>query len=223
MSNAAPTSLALRRIFAGVLLAVGSLSLCCGLFSGLFFPWAFNSDVALVVRQEPLSYVALEDGTPGRPALIEGRLSPRNRTSPEGFVLYIRSVPAVNDKGERSWREVERVYPPLLVELPGGEARVVGDYRLNGSTEREESAAQLLEGLRPGAEVIVVGTLVQGQEAIELEAELLGVGTRASFIAENRAAARFFGIFGWLLVGGGVLMLGVGLFLLLRLLRPQQP
>lgn len=220
MSSVAPTSLAIRRVLAGVLLVVGSLALCCGLFSGLLFPWAFNSDVALVQRQEPLSYVALEDGTPGRPALVEGRLSPRNRTSPEGFVLYTRSVPATNDDGERTWREVERVYPPLLVELPGGVVRVVGDYRLNGSTEREESVAQRLEGLRPGAEVIAVGTLVQGQEEIELEAELLGVGTREAFIADNRAAARFFSIFGWLLVGGGVLMAGAGLFLLVRLLRP---
>jgi hypothetical protein len=213
-------SLALRRVLAGVLLALGSLGLCCGLFAGLLFPWLFNTDVALVQGLPSLSYVAFEDGAPGRKVLIEGRLSARNRVSPEGFVLYTRSVAVHEPDGDRSWQELEQVHPSLLVELPDGLVRVVGDYRTNGSMEREERGDRLVEGLRVGAEVIVVGRTVQGQEGLELDAELLGVGTRAEFIAATQMAARFFGIFGWTFVALGVLMLLGGGWLLWRLLRP---
>jgi len=212
-------SLATRRILAAALLLIGSLGLCCGLFSGVLFPRLFDADVARVQALDPLSYAAFEDATPGRAALLEGRLSARNPASPEGFVIYTRSVAGLDRDGKRVWRELERVQPPLLLELPGGVARVVGDYNLNGIMERVGDDLTQIEGLRAGATVIAVGTLVQGQEGIELQADLIAAGTRAAFLASNRSAALFFSIFGWALIGGGALLFVGGLFVLLRLLR----
>ena len=212
-------SLAARRILAAALLLIGSLGLCCGLFSGVLFPRLFDADVARVQALAPLSYAAFEDGTPGRAALLEGRLSARNPASPEGFVIYTRSVAGLDRDGKRVWRELERVQPPLLLELPGGVARVVGDYNLNGIMERVGDDLTQIEGLRAGASVMAVGTLVQGQEGVELQADLVAAGTRAAFLASNRAAALFFSIFGWALIGGGALLFVGGLFVLLRLLR----
>ncbi len=212
-------SLATRRILAAALLLIGSLGLCCGLFSGVLFPRLFDADVARVQALDPLSYAAFEDATPGRAALLEGRLSARNPASPEGFVIYTRSVASLDRDGKRVWRELERVQPPLLLELPGGVARVVGDYNLNGSLERVGDDLTQIEGLRAGASVMAVGTLVQGQEGVELQADLVAAGTRAAFLASNRAAALFFSIFGWALIGGGALLFVGGLFVLLRLLR----
>ena len=212
-------SLATRRILAAALLLIGSLGLCCGLFSGVLFPRLFDADVARVQALDPLSYAAFEDATPGRAALLEGRLSARNPASPEGFVIYTRSVAGLDRDGKRVWRELERVQPPLLLELPGGVARVVGDYNLNGSLERVGDDLTQIEGLRAGASVVAVGTLVQGQEGVELQADLVAAGTRAAFLASNRAAALFFSIFGWALIGGGALLFVGGLFVLLRLLR----
>jgi len=212
-------SLAARRILAAALLLIGSLGLCCGLFSGVLFPRLFDADVARVQALAPLSYAAFEDGTPGRAALLEGRLSARNPASPEGFVIYTRSVASLDRDGKRVWRELERVQPPLLLELPGGVARVVGDYNLNGIMERVGDDLTQIEGLRAGASVMAVGTLVQGQEGVELQADLVAADTRAAFLASNRAAALFFSIFGWALIGGGALLFVGGLFVLLRLLR----
>ena len=213
-------SLAARRILAAALLLIGSLGLCCGLFSGVLFPRLFDADVARVQALDPLSYAAFEDATPGRAALIEGRLSARNPASPEGFVIYTRSVAGLDRDGRRVWRELERVQPPLLLlELPGGVARVVGDYNLSGSLERVGDDLTQIEGLRAGATMIAVGTLVQGQEGVELQADLVAAGTRAAFLASNRSTALFFSIFGWALIGGGALLFVGGLFVLLRLLR----
>jgi hypothetical protein len=215
-------SIALRRILAAALLLLGGLGLACGLLAGVLLPWLFDADMARARRLEPISYVAFEDGAPGREALIEGRLSERNRPTPEGFVAYTRYVAAFEADGDRVWRSVETVRPPLLVELPGGLVRVAGDYTLQGPLERHERGALLIEGLRAGAPVIAMGELVEGQEGIELLADTVAAGTRADYISGAGDAAAFFSIFGWSFIVCSAAMLAGGLALLLHVLRQRR-
>jgi hypothetical protein len=212
-------SLAVRRILAAVLLIIGALALACGLLSAILLPWLFDRDAARVQRLEPISYAAFEDGAPGREAMIEGRLSERNREGAEGFIAYTHYVAEVEPDGDRTWREVEQVRPPLLVELPGGLVQLRGDYSLSGTMERYEQAGQRIEGLRPGARVIALGELVEGQEGIELAAEFVAAGTRAEYLSGAREASVFFSVFGRTMLCGSALMLAVGLFFLVQLLR----
>lgn len=217
-------SLALRRILAGALLLVGCLGLGCGLLAGVLMPWLFDADTARVRRLQPISYVAFEDGAPGREALIEGRLSERNRAGAEGFVVYTRYVAQVEADGDRVWRSVETARPPLLVELPGGGlVRVRGDYTLSGSLESEERGPLRVEGLRAGAALIAVGELVEGQESVELQADLIAAGARDDYLRSSRGASAFFAIFGRSLLAVSALMLAGGILLLLRLLRRRGP
>jgi hypothetical protein len=215
-------SLALRRILAAALLLLGSIGLACGLLSGVLLPWLFDADMARVQRLEPLPYVAIEDGAPGREALIEGRLSERNRAGPEGFVAYTRYVAAIEADGDQVWHAVETVRPPLLVELPDGLLRVAGDYLLNGTLERHEQGAQRLEGLRAGAPLIAMGELVEGQEEIELLADTVVAGTRADYLRSTGGTSAFFSIFGWAFIVCSATMLAAGLALLWHLLRRRR-
>jgi hypothetical protein len=212
-------SLAVRRILAASLLLLGGLGLACGLLAGLLLPWLFDADLARVRRLEPLSYFAIEDGAPGREALIEGRLSERSSPGPEGFIVYRRYVATVEPDGDRAWQQVELVRPPLLIELPGGLVRVAGDYTLQGTLERYEQGPLRLEGLRAGAPVIAIGELVEGQEGIELRADTLAAGTRDDYLRSTGDASAFFSIFGWSFIICSAAMLAAGLALLLHLLR----
>lgn len=218
-------SVALRRALSIVLLLVGSLGLCCGIFPGVLLPMLFSAEIARVERLQPSSFAAFEDGAPGREVLIEGTLSPRSRTSPDGLIIYVRSVAGVDADGDRIWVEAERVQPPLLIALSGGLAQVRDGYGLNGGLPVVvEQDALRIEGLRAGDSVLAVGTLVQGQEGIELDADFVAVGTRQAYLDENRTAALFFSIFGWALIGAGAAMLIGGLAILVTgLMRPRGP
>lgn len=209
-------SLAARRILAVTLLLLGGFVLCCGVLMGLVLPISFGDDIARVERLTPISFVAFEDGAPGREVLVEGALSPDNPASPEGLIVYTRSVMELDSDGDRVWREAASVRPPLLVELPGGAVRVRGGYALEGTPPADiERADERLRGAAAGDAVIAVGTLVEGPEGIELRAEFVGFGTRDDYLERNRVALRFSRIFGWMLLGGAALLLAGGIALLL--------
>lgn len=216
-------SLAARRIIAVTLLLLGSVVLCCGLLPGLVLPLVFDADIARMERLQPISFVVFEDGAPGREALIEGALSPRNAASPDGLIIYTRSLPEVESDGDRVWREAERVLPPLLVDLPGGVVRVQEGYSLDGSFPTHvERTDERLSGAGAAAPVIAVGTLVEGPEGIELKADFVSFGTRDDYLERNRVGLLFSRIFGWTLLGGGALLFVGGLVLLLRSLTERR-
>lgn len=212
-------SLAARRAVSLALFIVAGVALCCGLSAGLLFPLAVDADGAEIERLQPASFAVVEDGEPGRTYMVEGVVAARSRATAGGFVAYTRSV----QTGQRDdpWREVEEVLPELYVELPGGELRVVGDYRLGGALHAEERGDERLLGLRRGDAVLVVGALAEGREGPELEAELVAAGDRAAYLRDSRQASIFFRVFGWTLALGGGLLLAVGA--LLRRGRRAQP
>lgn len=210
-------SLAARRIISVALLLLGSIGLCCGVIPGVIFPLVFDADIARVEALRPISFVAFEDGAPGREVLVEGVLSPRNPASPEGLIIYTRSVATTDSDGDRTWREVESVRPAVILELQGGVVPVRAGYSLDGSLPTQiERPGERLNGVMSGATVIVVGTLAEGPEGIELQAELLSVGTREEYLTRNRQLLVFFRVFGYALLCGGILLFGGGLLLLVR-------
>lgn len=215
-------SLTLRRILAVIVTLIGGFPLCCGAVVALLLPRAFDQQAAVVARLEPISFAAFEDGTPGREALVEGTLSPRNRISEQGFVAYRRYAAARDSDGDRVWRLAETVTPPLLVELPGGVVRVVGDYTLS-SVESLEADSVRVEGLRPGGAVLALGVLVQGAEGLELDASMVSGGSRAAYLEGNRLAAQVFGVFGWVVLSAGLLVFVVGLGLVVWTFNQRPP
>lgn len=211
-----------RIILSSIVVLVGCIGLCCGVFSGVIFPMLFDSDIARVEGLEPVSYVAVEDGAPGRTVLVEGVISPRNPASAEGFVIYTRYERAAEPGGGGAWREVATEHPPFLLEMAGGLVQVRDGYSISGVTPSAEDGRTRVAGLRAGDAVIVVGALVAGREGVEVAPSMLGVGTREEFLESNRETVLILRYFGWGLLGvGGVIAAGGLALLLLAFRRPN--
>jgi hypothetical protein len=220
-SRSRPVSRTARIIIATIVALLGCIGLVCGLYSGVLFPMIFNLETERVRSLEPSSFVVIEDGVPGREVLIEGELSARNPISPEGFIAYTRSERVVADNGNRTWREVASVYPPLLVDLRGGIVQVRDGYRLSGVLESVQRGGARFAGLRPGDVVLVVGTMVEGRQGIEVQPDLVFAGSREEYFAENATTVLIFRSLGWIVGGCGAAMAAVGLALAVRFARAR--
>jgi hypothetical protein len=131
-----------------------------------------------------LSAAALSDSAAGREALVEGRLSERNRPGEHGLLVYAREE--LRGRGDdEAWVEAERFAPRLLVELPDGLAEVLSEGALLQSPPRavEEASSVRVVGFGPGDPVVVVGRVADGPEGSVLAAELIAGGTRADYLA----------------------------------------
>lgn len=206
-----------RRILLGIFFVGGAL--LCGLLT-----WCSAGRTANRVEGlAPVSRISdLGAISTGKPVLIEGRLSERNpiRLEDHGFVAYIREGRAIVDaKGTPSpgnWSVRERVTPPLLIELSGGLAAITNDdYDLeNGKTiEAKPSAFERYgdtrySGVARGDAVFAVGSVTARGAQPAIRADLIAVGTAASYAASQRSAGIIFLAVSVLVaVVGGVLIL----------------
>jgi hypothetical protein len=120
---------------------------------------------------------------------------------------------------------VERVTPPLLLELADGLVQIENSsYNLQGgrTVERQSFWDQEIRyrGIEAGDHVIAVGTLFSTAEPPQVSAEFIYRGTRAQYISGQRSMA-VIGLVGGIVsaVVGGVLILW-GLASRLFSLRP---
>jgi hypothetical protein len=208
----------------------GLLFLALGVILGVFGAADARAEAARAEALAPLNAAALDDRAPGETALVAGALSPRNRALFRDYVAYTveeyRGEDDSNDDPE--WEREAEVTPPLLIEA-GGIVRVANeDYRIEGALTRWQESQVLTwngfsgegtkryAGLVAGQPVTTIGAVVAGAEENELRAEVVFGGTQAQYVAAQRQSAFMLPIIGGIFGAIGLIVAGVGAWLLLR-------
>lgn len=202
------------------LLLFGFVLLClCAPLCGLLLPIYSTGAANRAERLTPVPAAVLEDSQPGQEVMVEGRVSSLNPAQYGPFVAYVREERQVNvDKGTPvagSWKEVERVTPPLLLELPDGPVQIENrSYNLVGARTVEKPGSGLYRytdsrysGIEAGDHVMAIGSVVAAAERPQIYAEFVYRGSRAQYIGGQRSAV-LFGIVGGIVlaVAGGALV-----------------
>lgn len=220
-----------RLTFASVfLLGFGLVFLAAGGALAFLAAGQARAEAARAERLTPLSAAAIDASQPGREALVEGRVSPRNRPRFQGFVAYLREeYRGTDDEGKETWVQDERHTPPLLLDLADGVVALAGEpYALDSPPRGWQEPGPLhwsgvagggtkrYRGFRAGDTAMAIGALVVGREGPELQAERLYGGTRADYIAGRRSTAAFLPWFGGLFALIGAVMAGLGAWVVVR-------
>ncbi|HEU4322053.1 MAG TPA: hypothetical protein VFS21_02790 [Roseiflexaceae bacterium] len=176
-----------------VLVSVGLFCGVVGALIGLVGPQLARQAAERAERLSPISAAALTDGRPGAEALIEGRVSGRNRALAQNMVAYTLEVyQGIDEDGDAIWEEREGQTPRLRVELSDGLVELAeGGYALSGRLHTSETGGERYSGLMAGDEIMAFGRLVEGQEEIELQADLVYAGTRSAYLEDQREGAVF--------------------------------
>jgi hypothetical protein len=207
---------------------MGAVFLGVGLFVGLRGPAESREMIARAERQAPLDAAAFEESPPGRPAVVAGALSPRNRPRFRDFVAYTREeYHGTDDQDREQWDEDERVTPPLLIDLAGGAVQIGNsDYQLRRAHDTWQDSpgpsysvgmgTKRYSGLVAGRPVVIVGTIVAGREGRELRADLIFAGDRAAYIASLREDGWVASLLGGIFGAAGALLIAIALLIILR-------
>ncbi len=148
----------------------------------------------------------LEDTPVGGEVLVEGRISQRNPIQARGFVAYIAEGREVDEDGDEHWWELDRVTPPLLLELPDGVVQIENStYGFRDIKPTVQSGDVRYEGFAIGDPVIAVGVLAWRTEPPQVTAEFIAPGTQASYVASQRNSVLLVRVVGVVFV-----VLGVG-------------
>lgn len=197
------------------LLVAGSLFLIVGLVFAVGISFIAGNDIARIKRLEPSSVAALSDGAPGREVLLEGRISATMPAQFRDYVAFIHEVDVDQRVGKEDWDEVERVTPPLTIELPDGNVRVENsDYNFGISAPVTEGNDKYT-GYRAGDPVIVLGVLRSNDDGAQITADIVGEGTVESYMQRAR-------IFQWVFIGMGSVFTLIGIGLLAVALRSRR-
>ena len=214
------------------LLGMGLSFLAAGALIGVFGARQAQSHVARLERLSPLSAAAFADEPVGTDAIVAGVLSLRNRVVFRDFVAYVREeldVTTESDGDRReSWGSDGRETPRLAVEAGGivmignesysierGHELWYDDATL-GFNDRPRDGSERYHGLVAGAPVTAFGSVVAGAEGNELAARTVFGGTRAEYLAAQRASAPFLRIFGAIFGAIGLILSAIGLVFILR-------
>lgn len=212
------------------LLFFGLVFLVLGVILGVFGAADARAEAARAEALAPLTAAALDDRAPGETALVEGALSARNRALFRDYVAYTVEEyrGRENSSNDPEWEDEEEVTPPLLVEA-GGIVRVANeDYRIEGRLTRWQESQVLswnsftgegtkrYAGLVAGQPVTTIGAVVAGPEGNELRAEVVFGGAQAEYVASQRQSAFMLPIVGGIFGFIGLIVAGVGAWLLLR-------
>jgi hypothetical protein len=142
-----------------------------------------NSQIAFA-KSAPLIQ-AVTPGLIGQEVLVEGSISPQNPLNSQGLVAFAYY------RRHKSGYELESKWtPPLLVQLPGGVARIENhaspagaDYRLENVKGQQIDRLSRIGGLVRGDQVLVIGRVVSGPGGAYLDAADIFLGDRADYIA----------------------------------------
>jgi hypothetical protein len=195
-----------------------------GIGIGIFGSRAMASEAERVARLQPLSATEVDRGAAGTAALIEGRISRRNRTRFGDYVAYLREEYRGSDSdGDQIWQVDERVTPPILIDAPGGMVQLINDdYNLSGDLHEwrdsnsnfwngfTNEGTRRYKGFHPGDAVTVIGELAMGREGSGISAEQLYGGSQNDYVEYQRFGARFLPWFGGIFSIVGLIMLFIG-------------
>lgn len=215
-----------------LLLVMGLCFLGVGVLVGVVGTRQAQAHVALLERLRPLSAVAFDDQRAGTHALVEGVISQRNPVVLRNVVAYRSEEMDVttDSDGDRSenWRSTGGETPPLVLETDG---RVrVGNQNYSiarahetwyddvtlGFNDRPRDGTKRYYGLVAGRQVTAFGTVVEGTEGNELEAQTIFGGTYPEYLASERQATAFLPIFGGIFGAAGLILCAVALVFIFR-------
>ena len=222
-----------------LLLFLGSIFFIIGVAATLIFGYIFTGQVRQMEALPLSPAAALNARPPGSQVLVEGQISRRNEKRFRSFVVYwaeeFRGWNEKNDNlNQAIWVEIERVTPPLRLDLPDGPVRIANnDYTFQSGTmgsaegpvtwqDREDlvwdQSTQMgtrhYTGLEIGSPVLALGVVTETVEGRALRAEWLYGGTRAGYLTRQREAVALITWLGPLfaVIGLGIMALGVWLW-----------
>jgi hypothetical protein len=202
-------------------LIVGGVGLVLGLAGAIVWRYVPGMVAAEHARLDALPSPdahSLGDTPAGREVIVEGRIAPSQPVRFRDFVAYVKEEEQ-RDAKERertgNWKTVETVTPPLDLVAGDGIVRVVDDnYAIRFAKTRWHDTSKVIDtaysGLVAGEAVFVHGHAAAGG----LEADIVGSGTRASYLATvagNIGVMWWLGV-GFMIVGGGLVLVAIVLF-----------
>jgi hypothetical protein len=208
-----------------MLLSMGIVFIAVGVGVGVWGTRAARNHVAMLEQLPPLSATSFADQRAGTTVLVEGMISPRNPVVLRNVVAYVREeldVTTDNDGDRReTWRSDGRETPALALEA-GGVVRVgSGSYAIErahetwydeatlGFDDRPRDGSVRYYGLVAGGTVTAYGTVKDGPEGNELQAQTLFGGTRDAFLASQRQATAVLPILGGIFGAVGFVLCAV--------------
>lgn len=215
-----------------LLLGLGLAFLTTGALIGVFGTRQAQARLALLESLHPLTAATIDDQPTGTQALVEGIISPRNRVVLRDVVAYVREELDVttDSEGDRSesWRSDGRETPRLALDADGTVMIGNESYSIErghetwydeatlGFNDRPRDGTERYYGLVAGRPVTAFGTVMDGQEAMELAAQTIFGGTRAEYLASQRSAMAFMPIFGGIFGSVGLVLCALAVFIIVR-------
>lgn len=194
-----------------VLSVVGIILLTIGLSIFVLLWWEQQNieKTSLLTRKDEISSIS---NSVGQEILLEGKLSVTNQT----HAIQSKSLGSfVISKIERSdrpfWNPFEQVTPRLLLDVPHEQIRVVNDDYIYKylATRTVDHSDIFFAGLRPGEQVVVIGTVVQDTDGVGIQADYIGSGPRNVYIENLNLELLFLGLIfypvAWLCLGVSLL------------------
>jgi hypothetical protein len=214
-------------------LGFGALFMLIGIGVGVVLSANERKEATRVAELPVVVARSLEDRQFGTEILAEGWISPRNQPIFREFVSYYREEYQGTDEDDNEqWREDERQTPALRMDLADGTIRVANtDYQLTGALHQWQESNSLrwnifsggtkrYRGLIVNQGVIVIGSVVPGNEGPEVYATTIAVATRNGYIAAKQQGAQTTQLIGIIFAGVGALLIVIGAGIALRVARP---
>lgn len=193
-----------------LLACVGVLFVLAGPGLGVGISSIAGKDIARIKRLEPVTVAGLRGGMVGGEVLLEGRISANMPAQFRDYVAYIHEVDTNTRVGKEDWDEVERVTPPLVIDLADGTVRIENSTYNFGIMSTTTAGNDKYRGVKAGDPVVVLGVLNANDDTVNITADTLAPGTVASYL---KIAGQFqmifvimgsiFGLIGLVMIVGG--------------------
>jgi hypothetical protein len=175
-----------------LLLFIGILLFGGGLWLSAIAPWLQRREIERIQNLPAITLASLSGLPGGQHVLIEGRISTNNpihemltQEKLEKLVIYEVQYNAVGNTG---W---EQMTPPLLLDLPDGQIRVVNHDYIFGTlwikwydTTKDKS---LYRGITVDTPIMVVGRVFREGNELAIWADSIDRGPRETFVREIQA------------------------------------
>jgi hypothetical protein len=194
-------------------------------FAGSFF--LHNKELNTLSSVPSVTGVVLSEMPPGRQVFVEGHISARNEIRSD-FVAYeyqeVGRKRVRDEDGDYRWEETwftqSRYVPALRIDTASGTVRVEEGYSLTDAPHTQTKGDERRIGFQVGDAVVVLGTARQAHAGeAAMSADMLRLGTKASYIRSEHKLTRFFFEVGTCIITLAVVMAGSSLGIIPALRR----
>jgi hypothetical protein len=169
---------------------IGMVVMCTLLSCGIPLTVISNRQIA-DTESTPLIRAVTPD-LAGQKVLAEGIISPENAVNQHGLVAFARYT---NARKPSKRRFISEATPPLLIQMSGGTVQIedpdnpaAASYSMQNLLQRRGDPGVVTQGMVRGERVLVIGTVVSGPAGVYLDASIVAIGDRASYLANWQKA-----------------------------------